>query len=95
MTPPKSLRDSFDSLEQADFDDGIPANVAPPFDLVIQQGLFSEEDLGEVTGPPNKTHWKVSNNNINIYEHPYTTSRHHASCLGCLQEFTHWRRFLL
>jgi hypothetical protein len=87
MTPPKSLRDSFDSLEQADFDGGIPANVAPPFDLVIQQGLFSEEDLGEVTGPPNKTHWKVSNININICEHPYTTSRHHASCLGCLQEF--------
>jgi hypothetical protein len=95
MTPPKSLHGSLDSLKQADFDGGIGANVAPPFDLVIQQGLFSEEDLGEVTGPPDKGHWKVSNNKINIREHSYGTSRHHASCLGCLQEFTHWRRFLL
>ena len=95
MTPPKSLHGSLDSLEQADFDGGTGADGAPPFNLVMQQGFFPEGDLGEVTGPPNKDHWKVSNNNVNICEHSYTTSRHHASCLGCLQEFAHWRHFLL
>ena len=69
MTPPKSLHGSLDSLEQTDFDGRTGADGAPPFDLAMQQGLFPEEDLGEVTGPPNKDHWKVSNNNINICEH--------------------------
>jgi hypothetical protein len=89
MTPPKSLHGSLDSLEQTDIDGRTSADGAPPFDLVMQQGFFPDEDLGEVTGPPSKDHWKVSNNNVNICEHSYSTSRHHASCLGCLQEFAH------
>ena len=56
MTPPKSLHGSLDSLEQAGFDGTISAGGGPAFELV-----FPEVELGEVTGPPNKDHWKVSN----------------------------------
>lgn len=54
MTPPKSLHGSLDSLEEAGFEGTMRGDGAPPLDLV-----FPEEDLGEVTGPPNKDHWKV------------------------------------
>ena len=62
MTPPKSLHGSLDSLEQAGFDDATSAGGGPPFDLV-----FPEVELGEVTGPPNKDHWKVSNRELESF----------------------------
>jgi hypothetical protein len=77
MTPPKSLHGSLDSLEGAGLDRGIDADVAPPFDFV-----FPEEELGEVTGPPNKDHWKVRNDKIESNRHSPPTLRQHASCLG-------------
>ena len=77
MTPPKSLHGSLDSLEEAGFDGRLGADGAPPFDLV-----FPEEELGEVTGPPNKDHWKVRNCDIESYRHSHLTLRHHASCFG-------------
>jgi hypothetical protein len=77
MTPPKSLHGSLDSLEEAGFDGRMGAGAAPPFDLV-----FPEEELGEVTGPPNKDHWKVRNCNVESYGHFHPTLRYHASCLG-------------
>ena len=53
-TPPKSLHGSLDSLEESGFDGKISVEGAPPLDMV-----FPEEELGEVTGPPNRDHWKV------------------------------------
>ena len=62
MTPPKSLHGSLDSLEETGFDDTVGVDGAPPFDMV-----FPEEELGDVTGPPNKDHWKVSNPHVESY----------------------------
>jgi len=59
MTPPKSLRDSPDSLEQGNYNSRADEESPTVFDLAVQQGLFTDEDLGEVTGPPTKEHWKV------------------------------------
>jgi len=82
MTPPKSLHGSLDSLEQADFEGRTGADGMPPFDLAMQQGFFPEEDFGEVTGPPNKDHWKVSKQTISISVStliPPLDTMHHVS----------------
>jgi hypothetical protein len=57
LTPPKSLHGSLDSLEghhQGDMVDD-PQQLDP----VMENDYFPEEQLGEVTGPPTKEHWKV------------------------------------
>jgi hypothetical protein len=70
MTPPKSLHGSLDSLEEAGFDGRIGEDGAPPLHLV-----FPEEELGEVTGPPNKDHWKVRIYEVASYVLPRPTLR--------------------
>lgn len=59
LTPPKSLHGSLDNLQ----DNEPPA--ASPEEQTMDFGTFDpewahEEDLGEVTGPPTRDHWKVS-----------------------------------
>lgn len=58
MTPPKSLHGSLDSLVEETFQARMDAEGRTPLDLATQ-GLIADEELGEVTGPPNKEHWKV------------------------------------
>lgn len=63
LTPPKSLRGSLDSLEghhQGDIVDD-PQQLDP----VLENDYFPPEELGEVTGPPTKEHWKVCQINFN------------------------------
>jgi len=46
-----------DSLEEEGFVARMDVDGRGPFDLATQ-GLIAEEDLGDVTGPPKKDHWK-------------------------------------
>jgi len=63
ITPPKSLRGSLDSLEEAGFEGRMGGGGASMFDFA-----FSEQELGEVTGPPNKDHWKVGSRTIEFLD---------------------------
>ena len=74
MTPPKSLHGSLDSLQEESFDERMGA---APFD-VATHGFIGEEELGDVTGPPKKDHWKVSNNTL------YTTLQHINFRIFCI-----------
>ena len=58
MTPPKSLHGSLDSLDSRA---GAEQNAhATHFDAAMLGGAWAaSDDMGEVTGPPNKEHWKV------------------------------------
>jgi hypothetical protein len=62
MTPPKSLQGSLDSLQvqehEAEEQETHYYNDLETFDTEWAQG----EELGEVTGPPTKDHWKVCSN---------------------------------
>jgi hypothetical protein len=51
-----------DSLEEAGFE-GRMGGRASMFDFA-----FPEEELGEVTGPPNRNHWKVGNRIIEFLD---------------------------
>ena len=57
LTPPKSLRGSLDSLEG--HHQGDTVDDPQQLDPVLENDYFPEEELGEVTGPPTKEHWKV------------------------------------
>jgi hypothetical protein len=59
LTPPKSLHGSLDSLNEAGFGGGTGRGGAPLFDFALP-----EEELGEVTGPPNRDHWKVGSRTV-------------------------------
>lgn len=59
MTPPKSLHGSLDNLQE---NEGQPrsADTARALDIeTFDPDWVPEEDLGVVTGPPSKEHWKV------------------------------------
>ena len=59
MTPPKSLQGSLDNLQE---DEAGAASTEAQHDLVynaFDPEWAHEEDLGEVTGPPSRDHWKV------------------------------------
>jgi len=57
LTPPKSLHGSLDSLEG--HHEGDMVDDPQQLDPVMENNYFPEEELGEVTGPPTKEHWKV------------------------------------
>src|ERR1700761_3632470 len=54
MTPPKSLHGSLDSLNdnQDDMEEQAQINLA------LERDWSDDEDLGTVTGPPTREHWK-------------------------------------
>lgn len=59
MTPPKSLHGSLDNLKDHEPQIASP-DVQDHFNLeAFDPEWVQEEDLGEVTGPPTKDHWKV------------------------------------
>ena len=60
MTPPKSLHGSLDSLDGA-FDTRMGSEAQPSLDQ-FRHAFMVEEELGEVSGPPTRQHWKVSTN---------------------------------
>lgn len=54
---PKILHGSLDSLQEHEREEAYA--VHSELDMALQQQQFSrEEELGEVTGPPTKEHWK-------------------------------------
>ena len=59
MTPPKSLHGSLDNLQEYERRSESPEQQtyteSDPYDHMWIQ----EEELGDVTGPPTKEHWKV------------------------------------
>ncbi|KIW88261.1 uncharacterized protein Z519_11372 [Cladophialophora bantiana CBS 173.52] len=58
MTPPKSLHGSLDSLQE---DQGRTASPDHQYELGLEAfdpDWVQEEELGEVTGPPTREHWK-------------------------------------
>ena len=57
MTPPKSLQGSLDNLQE-DHVAQSPDEQRTDLDGFDPEWLQSEE-LGDVTGPPTKEHWKV------------------------------------
>lgn len=61
MTPPKSLHESLDNLRdnEAQFS-GDETHYPTDFDETFDPEWAQEEELGAVTGPPTKEHWKVS-----------------------------------
>ncbi len=59
MTPPKSLQGSLDNLQE---DHARTASPEAHHDMAFNAfdpDWAYEEDLGEVTGPPSRDHWKV------------------------------------
>ena len=54
-TPPKSQHGSLDSLPEADVDATLRA---AQIRLVMEHQWANDEELGEVTGPPTREHWK-------------------------------------
>lgn len=59
VTPPKSVHGSLDSLDsRAELDQAIDGRDQWPFEGIGGDGI-DEEELGEVTGPPGREHWKV------------------------------------
>lgn len=59
MTPPKSLHGSLDNLENAEPQVASPEHQYPLDLESYDPDWVQEEELGEVTGPPTKEHWKV------------------------------------
>ena len=59
MTPPKSLHGSLDSLQDKDADGALQAAQIQGDLDTFSVDWIEEEDLGQVTGPPTKEHWKV------------------------------------
>ena len=60
MTPPKSLQGSLDDLQE---DEAQTASPDAHHDLALaafDPDWAQEDELGEVTGPPTRDHWKVS-----------------------------------
>jgi hypothetical protein len=58
MTPPKSLHGSLDSLQEHEQSSSPEAQDGLGFGAFDPEWAH-EEDLGEVTGPPTREHWKV------------------------------------
>ncbi|KAJ9645612.1 uncharacterized protein PV06_07714 [Exophiala oligosperma] len=58
MTPPKSLHGSLDNLENAEPQVASPEHQYPLDLESYDPDWVQEEELGEVTGPPTKEHWK-------------------------------------
>ena len=89
MTPPKSLHGSLDSLESHG-EASKNAGTGTQFDPTSwAPGLnwMDDEDLGEVTGPPGKEHWKVRMRHTGpIYN--AARSAHTKSCIPPTQSFT-------
>ena len=59
MTPPKSLQGSLDNLQE---DEDRAASPDAQHDLALaafDPDWAQDEELGEVTGPPTRDHWKV------------------------------------
>ena len=59
MTPPKSLQGSLDDLQE---DEARTASPDAHHDLALaafDPDWAQEDELGEVTGPPTRDHWKV------------------------------------
>ena len=68
MTPPKSLHGSLDNLKEDE-----ARTASPDVQNELGLGVFDpdwaqEEDLGEVTGPPTREHWKVRPTSVNSVE---------------------------
>jgi hypothetical protein len=59
MTPPKSLHESLDTLETSETQTGSPEQQQHLDLESYDPDWIQEADLGEVTGPPTKDHWKV------------------------------------
>jgi hypothetical protein len=59
MTPPKSLHGSLDSLKEEEVQSGSPETQHDLGFGAFDPDWAHEEDLGEVTGPPTRDHWKV------------------------------------
>ena len=57
-TPPKSQHGSLDSLKDAERDAQLEAAQAELDFETLHTGWLDEDDLGDVTGPPTKEHWK-------------------------------------
>jgi len=55
MTPPKSLHGSLDSLNEDELDDVAQAQL----NIAMENDWVEDVNLGNVTGPPTKDHWKV------------------------------------
>lgn len=58
ITPPKSQHGSLDSLPEADVDATLRA-AQMKLDLAVMEHQWAnDEELGDVTGPPTREHWK-------------------------------------
>lgn len=61
-TPPRSLHDSLDILEDSDLEAEIIRRAQEegktPQEIVAEHNWVGEEELGEVTGLPTREHWK-------------------------------------
>ncbi|KAJ9502778.1 Zn finger protein [Exophiala xenobiotica] len=58
MTPPKSLHESLDTLDTSETQTGSPEQQQHLDLESYDPDWIQEADLGEVTGPPTKDHWK-------------------------------------
>jgi hypothetical protein len=59
MTPPKSLHGSLDNLQDHETRSGSPETEHGLDIEAYDPTWIQDEDLGDVTGPPTKAHWKV------------------------------------
>lgn len=59
MTPPKSLHGSLDNLQEEEAKTASPDTHLELGLDVFDPGWAQQEELGEVTGPPTRDHWKV------------------------------------
>lgn len=57
-TPPKSQHGSLDSLQDAERDAELQAAQAELDLQALNSAWADDEDLGDVTGPPTREHWK-------------------------------------
>ncbi|KAL2417310.1 hypothetical protein ABEF91_005436 [Exophiala dermatitidis] len=58
MTPPKSLHGSLDNLQENETQPATQETDYPSDFETFNPDWVQEEELGEVTGPPTKEHWK-------------------------------------
>lgn len=56
-TPPKSQHGSLDSLPEAERNAAVNA-PEPSLEHILHSAWIDEEELGSVTGPPTREHWK-------------------------------------
>jgi hypothetical protein len=59
MTPPKSLHGSLDNLQEDEAQEASPDAYHNLGWDAMPAEWAQEEELGEVTGPPTRDHWKV------------------------------------